>query len=112
MLPPRPKHEPAFRFRRAQNWLTLGFTYAAMYMARYNFGFANKALSDAYGWNKAQVGAIITAGTLVYGFSALFRGDDAGNIHGLNEHISVRSVMEGREFLYRLIKAYAEQKQP
>ena len=45
-----------------------------------------------------------------YGFSALFRGDDAGNIHGLNEHISVQSVMEGRAFMYELIKAYAEQK--
>ena len=41
---------------------------------------------------------------------ALFRGDDAGNIHGLNEHISVQSVMEGRDFMYRLIKVYAEQR--
>jgi acetylornithine deacetylase/succinyl-diaminopimelate desuccinylase-like protein len=54
-------------------------------------------------------GALIAVGIPTYGFSALFRGEDAGNIHGLNEHISVQAVLEGREFLYRLIKAYAEQ---
>src|SRR5580765_1962166 len=82
MTPPRPNYEAGFRSRRTRNWLTLGLTYAAMYMARYNFGFANKALSDAYGWNKAQVGAIITAGTLVYGFSALFNGPLADRFGG------------------------------
>jgi acetylornithine deacetylase/succinyl-diaminopimelate desuccinylase-like protein len=55
-------------------------------------------------------GRLIAVGVPTYGFSALFRGEDAGNIHGLNEHISVQSVMEGREFLYRLIKVYADQK--
>jgi acetylornithine deacetylase/succinyl-diaminopimelate desuccinylase-like protein len=54
-------------------------------------------------------GRLIAVGIPTYGFSALFRGEDAGNIHGLNEHISVESVMQGREFMYRLIKAYAEQ---
>jgi acetylornithine deacetylase/succinyl-diaminopimelate desuccinylase-like protein len=29
------------------------------------------------------------------------------NAHGLNECIRVRSLMEGREFLYRLTKIYA-----
>ena len=41
--------------------------------------------------------------------SGLFRGGDAGDIHGLNEHISLQSVLDGREFMYRLIRAYAEQ---
>ena len=53
---------------------------------------------------------LIAVGIPTIGFSGLFRGDDAGNIHGLNEHISVQSVMEGRAFLYELIKAYADQK--
>lgn len=53
-------------------------------------------------------GRLIAAGIPTWGVSGLFRGADAGNIHGLNEHIGVRSVMEGREFLYKLIKAYAE----
>jgi OPA family glycerol-3-phosphate transporter-like MFS transporter len=82
MTPPRPSYDPAFRLRRAQNWLTLGFTYAAMYMARYNFGFANKSLSDTYGWNKAQIGAIISAATLVYGVSALLNGPIADRFGG------------------------------
>ena len=55
-------------------------------------------------------GALIAVGIPSYGVSGLFRGLDGGNIHGLNEHIGVQSVMEGRDFLYRLIKAYAEQR--
>jgi OPA family glycerol-3-phosphate transporter-like MFS transporter len=82
MTPPLPKHSPAFRLRRTQNWLALGLTYAAMYMARYNFGFANKSLSDAYGWDKTQVGAIISTATLVYGISALFNGPIADRLGG------------------------------
>lgn len=78
----RPQHSPDFRRRRTQNWFTLGLTYAAMYMARYNFPLANKALSDTYGWDKAQVGAIISTATLVYGISALFNGPIADRFGG------------------------------
>ena len=78
----RPNHSADFRSRRTQNWLVLGMTYAAMYMARYNFPLANKALSDAYGWDKAQVGAIISTATLVYGISALFNGPLADRFGG------------------------------
>lgn len=78
----RPDHSPAFRKRRAMNWLTLGFTYAAMYMGRYNLSFANKSLSDTYGWDKTQVGAIITAALTIYGISALFNGPIADRIGG------------------------------
>ena len=77
-----PQHTPAFLSRRTQNWLALGTTYAAMYMARYNFGFANKSLSDMYGWDKAQVGTIISTATLVYGISALFNGPIADRLGG------------------------------
>lgn len=75
-------HSPEFIKRRTQNWLVLGLTYAAMYMARYNFGFANKALSDTYGWDKAQVGTIISTATLIYGLSALFNGPIADRMGG------------------------------
>jgi OPA family glycerol-3-phosphate transporter-like MFS transporter len=78
----RPNHSPAFKKRRAVNWLTLGFTYAAMYMARYNFAFANKDLSDTYGFSKTQVGSIITFATLVYGLAAMFNGPLADRIGG------------------------------
>src|SRR4029077_2748454 len=82
MTPDRPRHSSAFRTRRAQNWITLGFTYAAMYMARYNFSFANKSLSDTYGWSKAQIGGIISFATLVYGISALVNGPIADRFGG------------------------------
>ena len=78
----RTVHTPEFRRRRALNWLTLGFTYASMYMARYNFAFANKDLSDTFGWSKAQVGEIITFATLVYGFSAFLNGPLADKFGG------------------------------
>jgi len=75
-------HSDAFRRRRAINWLTLGLTYSAMYMGRYNLSFANKALSQTYGWDKTQIGAIITAGLSIYGFSAIFNGPIADKIGG------------------------------
>jgi OPA family glycerol-3-phosphate transporter-like MFS transporter len=78
----RPRHSAKFRSRRALNWLTLGLTYSAMYMGRYNLSFANKALSDQYGWNKTEVGAIITAALTIYGISALFNGPIADRIGG------------------------------
>ncbi len=78
----KPTHSIKFRRRRAENWLTLGFTYAAMYMGRYNLSFANKALSDTYGWDKTQIGTIITAALTIYGISALFNGPIADRIGG------------------------------
>jgi MFS transporter, OPA family, glycerol-3-phosphate transporter len=82
LISERPLHSREFRRRRAQNWLTLGITYAAMYMGRYNLSFANKALSDTYGWDKTQVGTIITAALSLYGLSALFNGPIADRIGG------------------------------
>ncbi len=49
------------------------------------------------------------AGIPTYGVSGLFQDPDLGHIHGLNERIHVSSVYEGRTFLYRLVKLYADQ---
>lgn len=49
------------------------------------------------------------AGIPTYGISGIFQDADFGNIHGLNERIRVKSVYEGRTFLYRLVKVYADQ---
>jgi len=49
-------------------------------------------------------------GIPTYGVEPVFIGPDLGHIHGLNEYVGVRSLLEGREFLYRLVKIYAEQK--
>jgi acetylornithine deacetylase/succinyl-diaminopimelate desuccinylase-like protein len=48
------------------------------------------------------------AGIPTYGVSGIFEDSDGGNIHGLNERIRVKSVYDGRTFLYRLVKLYAE----
>src|ERR1700676_2315568 len=49
-------------------------------------------------------------GIPTFGVEPVFVGRDLGNIHGLNEYVGVKSLLEGREFLYRLVKIYAEQK--
>ena len=49
------------------------------------------------------------AGIPTYGVTGIFTDPDGGNIHGLNERVRVRSVYEGRTFLYRLVKLYADQ---
>ncbi len=47
------------------------------------------------------------AGIPTYGVSGLFGGSDGDGIHGLNERIRVKSLYDGRDFLYALIKDYA-----
>ena len=49
-------------------------------------------------------------GIPTYGVEPVFVGRDLGNIHGLNEYVGVKSLLEGREFLYRLVKIYAARK--
>jgi acetylornithine deacetylase/succinyl-diaminopimelate desuccinylase-like protein len=47
-------------------------------------------------------------GIPTYGIEPVFAGPDLGNIHGLNEYVGVKSLLEGRDFLYRLVKIYAD----
>jgi acetylornithine deacetylase/succinyl-diaminopimelate desuccinylase-like protein len=46
------------------------------------------------------------AGIPTYGVSGMFGDGATGNAHGLNERIRVQTLMEGREFLYRLTRLY------
>jgi len=48
----------------------------------------------------------INAGIPTYGVSGMFRDPDGAGVHGLNERIRVRTLYEGHEFLYRLVKLY------
>jgi acetylornithine deacetylase/succinyl-diaminopimelate desuccinylase-like protein len=50
------------------------------------------------------------AGIPTYGIMPIFIGPDLGHIHGLNEYVNVESLLTGRDFLHRLIQAYANQK--
>jgi len=49
-------------------------------------------------------------GIPTYGIEPLFTGPELGHIHGLNEYVGVKSLMEARDFLYQLVKIYADQK--
>ena len=48
-------------------------------------------------------------GIPTYGLSGMFMTSENSGIHGLNEHVPVRSLYESRDFLYDLVKAYAPQ---
>jgi acetylornithine deacetylase/succinyl-diaminopimelate desuccinylase-like protein len=50
------------------------------------------------------------AGIPTYGIEPLFLPPDLGNIHGLNEYVNVESLMDSRDFLYRLVRVYADAK--
>jgi len=54
--------------------------------------------------------ALIAGGIPTYGVSGIFYDPDLGRMHGLNERIKVTSLMESRDFLYKLVKIYADQK--
>jgi acetylornithine deacetylase/succinyl-diaminopimelate desuccinylase-like protein len=47
------------------------------------------------------------AGIPVYGVPGVLYEADGGGVHGLNEKIRVKSVLDGRAYLYDLIRAYA-----
>jgi acetylornithine deacetylase/succinyl-diaminopimelate desuccinylase-like protein len=44
------------------------------------------------------------AGIPTYGLTGMFGDPDGGGVHGLNERIRVRSLYDGRDFLYTVIK--------
>ena len=47
------------------------------------------------------------AGIWTYGVSGMFHGPEGSGAHGLNEHIRVKSLYDGQEYLYRLAKRLA-----
>ena len=52
---------------------------------------------------------LLAVGIPAYGLSGMFGESDGGGVHGLNERIRTRSLYEGREYLYRVVKLYANQ---
>ena len=52
------------------------------------------------------------AGIPTYGISGLFIEHDLGGIHGLDERLRVRSLHDGRDFLFALVKRLANAPDP
>jgi len=48
-------------------------------------------------------------GVSTYGLSGMFHDAEGAHAHGLNERIRVVSLMNGRRFLYEIVKIYADQ---
>jgi acetylornithine deacetylase/succinyl-diaminopimelate desuccinylase-like protein len=46
-------------------------------------------------------------GVPTYGLSGMFHDAEGSRAHGLNERIRVKSLMDGRRFLYQVVKLYA-----
>jgi acetylornithine deacetylase/succinyl-diaminopimelate desuccinylase-like protein len=58
----------------------------------------------------ATDGAFLTpVGIPTYGISGDFGDPDGDGVHGLNEHLRVKVLYDSRDYLYRLIKIYADQ---
>src|ERR1700722_12867959 len=68
------KHPPGFRARRGLNWGFLGLLYTSFYLCRYNLSIANKAISEAYGFSRADMGLIISTALLTYAFGQILNG--------------------------------------
>ena len=48
------------------------------------------------------------AGIPTYGLSGFFSDSEGSHAHGLNERMGVKSLLDGRRYMYRLVKLYAE----
>ena len=71
---PHPQYPRGFRARRGLNWGFLGLLYTSFYMCRYNFSIANKAISEEYGFSRAQMGYIITTALFAYACGQIING--------------------------------------
>jgi acetylornithine deacetylase/succinyl-diaminopimelate desuccinylase-like protein len=47
------------------------------------------------------------SGVPTYGLSGMFHDAEGSHAHGLNERIRVKSLLDGRRFLYEVVKLYA-----
>ena len=80
----RPQHSDAYRTRRFLNWFPLGFTYALLYMGRYNLTVSQTVLGSLM--PKADFGTIFGVGAWVYACSFLLNGpltDKMGGKRGM-----------------------------
>jgi OPA family glycerol-3-phosphate transporter-like MFS transporter len=71
---PRPHLPPGYRARRGLNWGIVGLMYTSYYLCRYNLSLANKAISDEFGFTKAQMGEIISTQLFCYACGQIING--------------------------------------
>src|SRR5690349_6230040 len=72
--PNRPNLPPGFRPRRGLNWATVGLMYTSYYLCRYNFSYANKAISDEFGFTKSDMSTILSVNFVAYGCGQIING--------------------------------------
>ena len=68
------RYPPGFRARRGLNWGFLGLLYTSFYLCRYNFAIANKAISEEFGFSRADMGTIITTALFAYACGQIVNG--------------------------------------
>jgi OPA family glycerol-3-phosphate transporter-like MFS transporter len=68
------KYPGNFRARRGLNWGFLGLLYTSFYMCRYNLSLANRAISEEFGFNREQMGDIITTALFAYACGQIING--------------------------------------
>jgi OPA family glycerol-3-phosphate transporter-like MFS transporter len=74
--------ESAYRLRRFQNWITIGFLYSLFYMTRYNFSAVSPWFKEAFGWVKTDMGYFEFAMPFAYGLAVIFNGPLSDRIGG------------------------------
>ena len=67
-------YPPGLRARRGLNWATVGLMYTSYYFCRYNFSYANKAISDEFGFTKSDMGTILSMQFVAYGCGQMING--------------------------------------
>lgn len=70
----RIEYPSGFRARRGLNWSFLGLLYTSFYMCRYNLSIANREISSEFGFNRAQMGTIITTALFAYACGQIING--------------------------------------
>src|SRR5258707_14949269 len=69
-----PRLPPGYRPRRGLNWGIVGLMYTSYYLCRYNLSLSNKAISDEFGFSKAQMGTIISSALIAYAIGQALNG--------------------------------------
>ena len=78
------------------------------------FGSDKTVMETAFAVARIDAGHIEALHTRIptYGVSGIFGDPDGNGAHGLNERARVRSVYEGRSFMYDVVKLYANAPKP